>query len=162
MRSRGGKKRKTAEEVLVKELTPEQQKLAEKEAKELEKHATAKEKQAAKLAGRAEKKEFNVRKAQAWKIALKLHQTIKNLQGCLADTNILHVIAFTVNFTKASLKGIQDIPQECDVKKGEEKPAPISVDLAAVGEMYKKTAIGSKDVLDFIAVIASQRSRVAK
>ena len=48
------------------------------------------------------------------------------------------------------------------MKKGEEKLAPISVDLAAVGEMCKKAAIGSKDVLDFIAVIASQRSRVAE
>ena len=40
----------------MKELTPEQQKLADKESKKLEKQAIAKEKQAAKLAGLAEKK----------------------------------------------------------------------------------------------------------
>ena len=48
------------------------------------------------------------------------------------------------------------------MKKGEGKLATISVDLAAVADMCEKAAIGSKDVLDFIAVIANQRSRVAE
>ena len=100
------------------------------------------------------------RKVQAGKIAMSLNQSIKNLQGCLADPNILHVPAFTMKFPEASLKENQDNFQECDVKKGEEKPAPISVDLAAVAEMCKKATICSKDVLDVIAVIANQRSRV--
>ena len=143
-------------------MTPEQQKLAEKEAKNLEKQTMAEEKHAAKLAGIAEKKEFKDRKVQAGKIALQLSQPSKALQGCLVDPNIQRVPVFTVEVAKASLVEIQDMFEECSAKKGEKKLAPISVDLAAVTEMCKKAALGSKDVNDFIAVIVNQRSSCAE
>ena len=58
---------------------------------------------------------------------------------------------------KAILKAMQDAFLECDVKKGEDKPAPLSKDLAVAGELCKETAIASKNVLGFIAMIASQQ-----
>ena len=87
---------------------------------------------------------------------MKLHHAIKGLQCCLAEPTLLHVPVFTVDFAKQTLKDMQDVFQECDVKKGDDKPAPISVDLAAVGDMCK-AVIASKKVLDFIVMLASQK-----
>ena len=93
---------------------------------------------------------------------MKLSPSIRNLQGCLADPSIQHVPAFTVADAKASLVERQAIFEEWNAKKSEDKPAPISVDFAAVTEMCKKALTSSKDVNDFIAVIEKKRNRGAE
>ena len=69
----------------------------------------------------------------------------------------MYVRGFTMDPAKAILKDVQDVYQECDVKKGEDKPTPLSMDLNAAAELCEKTEIASKFVLEFIAMIASQK-----
>ena len=134
-------------------MTPEELKLAEKERLKLGKLAMGEEKKAAKLAELAEKKEFKDRKSSAGKIAVKVSPSIRNLQGCLDDPSIQHVPVFTVADAKASLVECQVILEECSAKKSEDKPAPISVDFAAVTEMCKKALNASRDVNVFLVEI---------
>ena len=65
--------------------------------------------------------------------------------------------SFAVDLAKEVFKAMQDIYHECDVKKGEDEPAPPSTDLPATGELCKKTSIASKNILEFVAMIASQK-----
>ena len=69
----------------------------------------------------------------------------------------MYVPGFTVDLAKKNLKAMQDLYHECDVKKGEDDPAPLSNDLPAAGELCKKTTTPSKNVLEVIAMIASQK-----
>ena len=87
----------------------------------------------------------------------KLSPSIRNLQGCLADPNIQHVPEFAVVDAKASLAECQALFEECSLKKGAGKPAPISLDFAAVTEMCKKALDAAKDVNDFLAIVKKKR-----
>ena len=69
----------------------------------------------------------------------------------------MYVPPFTVDLAKEVFKAMQDLYHECDVKKGEGEPAPLSTDLPAAGELCKKAAIAPKNLLELIAMIASQK-----
>ena len=69
----------------------------------------------------------------------------------------MYVPAFTMDPAKTILKTMQDVYQGCDVKKGEDTHTPLSMYLNATAELCKKTTIASKNVLEFIAMIASQK-----
>ena len=43
------------------------------------------------------------------------------------------------------------------MKKGEDEPAPLSKDLPVVGGLCKNATIASKNVPEFIAMLASQK-----
>lgn len=69
----------------------------------------------------------------------------------------MYVLPFVVDPEKEILKAISDIFHECDLKKGEDEPAPPSTDLQAAGELCKKAAIATKNIIEFVAMIASQK-----
>ena len=95
-------------------------------------------------------------------MALKFSPSIRNLQGCLADPSIQHVPAFTLASAKTSLTSCLEIFEECSGKKGEDKPAALSVDFEAVTEMCKVALQNAKDVNDCLAVVMKIRNRGAE
>ena len=82
-------------------------------------------------------------------MALKLSPSIRNLQGCLADPSIQHAPAFTLASAKTSLTSCLGIFEECSSgKRGEDKPAALSVHFEAVTEICKVALQNAKDVND--------------
>ena len=110
----------------------------------------------------AEKKEVKERKAAATKMALKLTPAIRNLQGALADPSIQHVPAFTLNSAKASLASCLEVFEEMNQKKGEDKPAELSIDAEQVVELCKTAMQDAKDVNESLALVLKLRKRGAE
>ena len=134
----------------------------DKEAAKANKKKKQEEKKQARIADAAEKKEFKQRKAAATKIANKLTPPIRNLQGALADPNIHHVPAFTLSSAKEILAKCLAIFEEGNRKKAEEKPAEISVGMAAVDSLHKAGMQIAKDVNEALCLVIKFRSRGAE
>ena len=121
-----------------------------------------KQTQNAKIAELAEKKEVKERKAAATKMALKLTPAIRNLQGALADPSIQHVPVFMQNSAKASLASCREVFEEMNTKKGQDKPAALSVDAEQVIALSKTGLREAKDVSESLALMLKLRKRGAE
>ena len=113
----------------------------------------------ARIAELSEKKQVKERKAAATKMALKLSPVIRNLQGALADPNIQHVPGFTLVSAKASLASCLEIFEEMQQKKGEDKPADLSVDVLDVAELSRVAQVDAKAVNAGLSLVQKLRNR---
>ena len=116
----------------------------------------------AKIAELAEKKVWKERKDAAKKFALKLTPAIRNLQGALADPSIQHVPAFMQDSSKASLASCREVFEEMNTKKGQDKPAALSVDAEQVNKLMKTGLQEAKDVSESLALLLKLRKRGAE
>ena len=127
-----------------------------------EKKKQQEDKQNAKIAELAEKKVWKERKDAAKKFALKLTPAIRNLQGALADPSIQHVPVFMQDSSKASLASCREVFEEMNMKKGQDKPAALSVDAEQVNKLMKTGLQEAKDVSESLALLLKLRKRGAE
>jgi hypothetical protein len=166
---KAAEKRKAAEpeitpEELAKQKAAEEkkQKLADKEAAKTAKKQVEEDKKKARIAEAAFQKEMKQTKAMAGKMAMKLTPAIRNLQGALADPNIQHVPAFTLVSAKASLVSCPEVFEGMSGKKGEDKPAELSVDIDDVETLHRVAMQDAKDVNESLAPVLKFRNRGAE
>jgi len=77
----------------------------------------------------------------------------------LADPNIQHVPGFTLVSAKASLASCLEIFEEMSQKKGEEKPAELSVDVLDVAELSRVAQVDAKAVNAGLSLVQKLRNR---
>ena len=91
----------------------------------------------------------------------RLTPAIRNLQGALADPNVQHVVQFTLDAAKVSLASCLELFEEMNKKKGEDKPADLSVDIDDVETLCRSALQDAKDVNQSLALIIKIRNRGA-
>ena len=80
----------------------------------------------------------------------------------MADPNIQHVPQFTLASAKASLVSCLEVSEEMSKKKGEDKPAELSVDIDDVETLHRGAMQDAKDVNESLALVLKFRNRGAE
>ena len=77
----------------------------------------------------------------------------------MADPSIQHVQAFSLASARTSLASCLELFEEMSMKKGEAKPAELSVDMEAVAELSRVALQDAKDLNASLALLMKIRNR---